>query len=328
VIGFEQRRPEVALALEPAVRAAVLQAGNDLVQQAVLAKSMGLVEAARSNNPAARDHFLRARTLYVAARGEHHDDVTLADINIASVVMHLGQLDEAQRRLERALSQLDPGGAHNPTIAQVHQNLCAVAWRRDDWSGSERHCRAAAELYTSTLGADHPLTAKSLMFLGRALSKLGRFDEARIALERARAVQEKAMPPGQPERIHTGLYLAQIAEARRDFAGAEELALGALAALRQHGIPVARHAFALSELARIASHRSLARGLDYYDEALQAHVSNPGRDRSGDRELLVDMTKVALAANQPRRVLAWFAKLPDAAAALPDLRARLAAKRR
>lgn len=327
VIGFEQRRPEAALALEPAVRAAVLQAGNTLVQQANLARSLGLVEAARTNHPAARDHFLRARELYVALRGERHYDVALADINIASAVLNLGELDEATRRLERALAGLDPK-LHGPTIAQAHQNLCAIAWRREDWAGSERHCRLAAEVYTSALGADHPLTSKSLMFRARALRKLHRLDEATETLLRARAIQEKTMPAGNQERIHTDLYLAQIAEDQHDHARAEELALRAVTALREHGIPPHLQSFALSELARIIAYRDPARALDYYDDAIRGYITNAGRDPSGDTELLTDMTKAALAAHQPGRALAWFDKLPAAAAALPALRESLVAKRR
>ncbi|MEJ7600993.1 MAG: tetratricopeptide repeat protein [Kofleriaceae bacterium] len=329
VIGLEQRRPDEALALEPAVRAAVLQAGDDPLHQADLAKTQGLVESASGNTVRALERFLRARELYVAARGPSHYDVAVADINIASIELLLGKLDDAQHRLETVITAFGAteGGRRHPTVGQAHQNLCAVAWRQQDWSRSERHCRAAAEVYAASVGPDHPTTAKSRMYLSRALRKLGRLEEAQTEIEQACTIHEHTLPPGNVERIQGDVYVALIAAERGNYLAAEQLARKALAALRRYGVPERLHAFTLSELARFVAHRDPAEALDFYDQALTVHLANPARDKSGDVETLSELAQVALTARQPRRALTWFAKMPESAAQLPDLRKALEASR-
>ena len=329
VIGLEQRRPDAALALEPAVRAAVLQAGDDPLHQAQLAKTQGLVESARGNSAGAYERFVRARELYVAVRGPAHYDVAVADINIASIELLLGKLAEAQQRLETVVAAFGAteAGRRHPTVGQAHQNLCAVAWRQQDFARSEKHCRAAADVYAASIGPDHRTTAKSRLYLGRALRKLGRLEEAQTEIERARTTYEKTLPPENVERIQADVYVAQVAAERGNFGEAETLARRALAAMRQHGLPLHQHAFTLSELARFVSHRDPVEALGFYDEALTIHVAQAARDKSGDIETLTELANVALAAKQPQRALAWFSKMPESAAQLPDLRKALEAKR-
>ena len=303
----------------------VLQAGATAAPADL--KSQGSSRVRRAN-PRGHERFVRSRELYVVARGPSHYDVAIADINIASVGMHIGKLAEAQRRLETVVAAFGAteAGRRHPSTGQAHQNLCAVAWRQQDWSRSEKHCRLAADVYASSIGPDHPTTAKSRLYLGRALRKLGRLEEAQTEIEQARRIREQTLPPENVERIQTDVYVAQVAAARGDFLGAERLARNALETLRRHKVPEHHHPFPLSELARFLSHRDPATSRDVYDEALTIHVAQPGRDKSGDAEVLEELAQAALAARQPRRALTWFSKMPESAAQLPELHKALKAK--
>ncbi len=61
-------------------------------------------------------------------------------------------------------------------------------------------------------GAEHPDTAFAITALGEVLAKQGKYDAAVPLFHRALAVQEKTLPPDNPE---TGLSMWHLSEALR-----------------------------------------------------------------------------------------------------------------
>jgi eukaryotic-like serine/threonine-protein kinase len=320
VTGFALARTADAEAMEPAVRAAVAQAGNDPNQLADLEMDLGLVAYGRHDMAGARDHFTVARERRIAARGPDHPIVGNDDINLAGVLLELGQLDDASTYLERGTAIIRARfGDHHPLLANAEQNLAAIAARRKQWPASEQHARAALAIALPTFGADSSEAANIRVVLAHALREQQRYDDARAQLELARTARAKTLPPTHRDRITIDLEVALVDASQGDYATALTLANGAVDRLRAANVAPAVLAVALAHLADITAHVSPARALPIYDEALRLSERNATNDVSELR----DLATTAIAAKQPAIALAWFARLPNAAEQLPDLRAQL-----
>jgi tetratricopeptide (TPR) repeat protein len=325
LIGKELGRPGDAIALEPAARAAVAQAGDDPVQRATLETTLGTMQLALGHFTAARDHFIAARDRFVAARGPDHPHVASAEANLARAYREMNQPDDAERSLDRSIAIMRQAyGERHPAVARAHGDHASLAASRKDWASSERHARAALAIYQAALGASRPETARARISLARALRSQERLPEARAELERGREGLAAALPPTHPELARLTIELARIAEAAHDHAEAERLDRSALASLRASLPPDHPELqYPLAELARMVAYRAPAEALDLYDEALRGSVKTGRRALASDVEILADLGECALAAHLPRRGLAWFEKMPEAGSELPDLRARL-----
>ncbi|HTE51885.1 MAG TPA: tetratricopeptide repeat protein [Kofleriaceae bacterium] len=325
LVGQELRRPDEALALEPAARAAVAQAGDDPIQHAMLETTLGSLQHALGHFAASRDHFVAARDRFVAARGPDHPHVANAEANLGAVLMQLSQLDEAARSLERAIAIMRIAyGENHPVVGKALYNYASVDSRRKDWAASEKHARASVAVYEHVLGANRPETASSRISLARALREQGRLPEARAELEVARDALAASLPPTHPDLARLHNELGQIAEAQKDYREAERLDRIALASLRASvGPDHPQLAHALAELARMVARRAPAEAMDLYDEALRIYLGRDGRDLATDVEILAEVSECALAAHLPGRALAWFEKMPEAGKSLAPMRARL-----
>jgi hypothetical protein len=73
------------------------------------------------------------------------------------------------------------------------------------------------------------------------------------------------------------------------------------------------------------AHRTPAEALPLYDEALRLLVALPGHTSRDDVDLLRQVAEAALRAHRPAAALAWFDRIPAAAARLADVRRQLEA---
>lgn len=324
LIAQEIGRPKVAAHLEPAVRAAVAQAGDDPRLQAELAFALGMAAYSRADFSVARDQFAAARDRHVAISGADSQNVANSESNLAAALIGLGELDEAARLLDHALvvSKATLGGSH-PATSRIEINLAAIATERKDWSDAERHLRSALVVDLVVQGPDHPDLARTRTLLASALREQGRLAEARTELDQARASVEQSLPPTNVRRIYLDLDLAEQDAAEGQWRTAEALARKAVDALRANDAEVADLVDALTVHARVVAHRSPREALAIYDQTLTLQVSQESRDDADDRELLEELARAALAARRPKPALAWFARLPDAAFKLTELQGEL-----
>lgn len=142
-----------------------------------------------------------------------------------SFLAHLGRTAEAHAELSAALEIL--AGLELPDLeANTRVNLCFVLRQRGDYELALENCRLALEIHANL---DHPNTAVSRYSLGLALRNLGRFDEARSALEHAR---REARALGDPSLEAAALLaVARIEFTQERFSAATRTALSALDAL-------------------------------------------------------------------------------------------------
>lgn len=324
VIAYELHQPDVATTLEPAVRAAVAQAGNDADQLAGLARTLGMVAVARGNHPAAQVHFLEARDRRVAARGPNDPSVATDEFNLAGSLIKLGRLDEATAHFERAITIIrSTVGEHHPVIAQVEHNLASIAYERRDWNTAERRLRAAVAMNIATRGVDHPGTATDRIDLAEVLREQKHFADARAELELARAILAQSLPENHPTRTTLDSYFAEIERDEGHWDKALRLARQVVDATRHSEIPAADRRLPVFVLASIVAHGAPRKALPIYDEALRLLLTENGHPVQSEVEILRAFADAAVKANRPEAALQWFDRMPEGAKQLTDVRREL-----
>jgi tetratricopeptide (TPR) repeat protein len=324
VTGFELQHLDVADALGPMVRAAVAQAGNDPAQLADLAKKRGLIHVARGNREAASVDFAEARDRHIAVFGADHPLVATDESNLGAMLRELYRDDDAAAHLQRAIIIIQGTlGDHHPVIAQAEHNLASIAEDRQDWSEAERHARAAVAMNVAVRGATHPDVARNRIQLATMLRHERRFADARVELELARAIVERAFPATHARVVIFDINFAMLADDEGYWDEAIRIARRVVDQSRQARVPEDLLAWVISELAGMIAHRAPAEALPLYDEALHVHVALPGHSVRDGVELLQQFASAALRARRPAAALAWFDRLPEAAARLAEVRRQL-----
>ncbi|MEJ7598886.1 MAG: serine/threonine-protein kinase [Kofleriaceae bacterium] len=323
LVGLELAKPDAAAELEPAARAAVAQAGDDARQVAELAFTLGLVAYGRGDFAKARDHMREARARRIALHGAEHPIVASTESNLGAMLMHTGEYDEATRVLTHArAATLKSLGDKHPLLAQIELNRAGVATRQKAWPAAEASLRVALDIDLTVRGPTHPETIQLHQMLARALREQGNFGDARAELDRARASLTEA-PPTMPAKVELEISYARLALLEHNWRVAEGHARKAVAAHAKINASTASRAAAISVLADAVAPRDPRAALELYDQALTLAISQPSRDRNGESEVLAEVARLALASKRPAVALAWFDRMPESAAGLGALRAKL-----
>ena len=264
-----------------------------------------------------------ARARRIAIHGADHPWVAALGSSLGSMLLRLGELDEATAVLDhaRGVAHKSLGDKH-PLLGSLEVNRAAVAARRKDWPAAETALRASLAVHLLVFGPAYHWSIQNRTLIARALREQGKLREARAELERARESAADA-PPTMLEKIEVDVGFARLAIVEKRWRDAEAHARAAVAAYEAIDAKVSTRAAALLTLAEAVAPRDPRKALDLYDRGLTLATTQVSRDRHLDVEVLEDVAKVALAAKRPARALAWFDKLPDAAAHLGALRARL-----
>jgi tetratricopeptide (TPR) repeat protein len=323
-----QRRLEEALALEPIARAAVAQAGDEPALRAELAQTMAAIAWEKKDLTGARDHYLAARDIMIAARGPTNEVAAGIEANAAEALFWVGDLDEARRLAEHAYSILRHYPAEDRPAANALIVQAWVARERKDWESVVRHSRGAVAQLARLHGTDNLDLAMARRELGLALGQLGRHDEA---IEQVAQCAEslRRLDAAHPDAVPVALEVGALHEkagrtldAERNNRRAVELARGQGKQARPQ---LGR---ALLELARMVAHRAPSEAIPIYDEGMRIVAALPDVEVEEHVEALREMSNAALATGRARWMLTWFDRLPGAAARLPALRRRLVAAAR
>jgi tetratricopeptide (TPR) repeat protein len=329
-VGIARSRPQDALALEPAARAAVAQAGDDRFLRGDLAGALGALAYRLGDTRLARDRFQEAYDAFLATRGARSSEVADVELSLALVVDQLGQHDEAMRLAQRAHDDMRAAGREFDALtARALKTLSALARKRGDLEPAVRHGAAAVDLLGRLYGEENPAAAFARCHLGQALSELKRHGEAIAQMERCEVDLRRALGPTNPDVALTQLELGSVLEAAGRTADAERIDRTAVETMRAATpLRVDDLVYSLAELARMVGHRAPAEAVPIYDEAMRGHTSRPDRDVEWDSALLEEIARIGIAARRADWALAWFDRLPEAAGKLPELRQRLDEARR
>jgi len=136
----------------------------------------------------AQADFERARALSLASSPPDRSSAVVALTAAALADVDAGNLDRAQKRLLKVISERRAlGQPRHPNVLTAINSLGALAIKRGDAPTAERYFRQAIALQREVLGDQHLDTATSRSNLGRALVEQRKFEEAKKTLESARA---------------------------------------------------------------------------------------------------------------------------------------------
>ena len=204
-----------------------------------------------------------------------------------------GRYDSAERELTDALALARSRvPADDFDIGVVLVDLGDLYYRRGQSAKAEPVQRQAIELYTRTVGPDHPALGTSYDGLGNSLADLGRYDEAAAAYAKALAIRERALGPDHPEVAATLSNAAGVAVQAGKFDDARRYLERALAIddkiLDPFHPSIAHVVFNLGEVARLQ---------DAYADAVRFHARalEIRRKRLGDHHPAVAESYLALA---------------------------------
>ena len=201
LIGFDDGKPEQALALVPAADAAVLRAGDPADLRAELLYSQATVLDWGPHPAEGLALLLQARSMFEKAGG--NDPTSPFAPRLADVVFETGTSHARQGHIDAALASLRDAierwraifGPDSADEAFGWQNLGAVLTRAAKPEESLAAFRNAARIREARIG-ESPTLAVSLVAVASALSELGRWDEALAIYDRALRIDRQQLPPG------------------------------------------------------------------------------------------------------------------------------------
>jgi tetratricopeptide (TPR) repeat protein len=200
VIGTRQRRAAEAMALTPAVDAAVARAGGGDDLRARRHKVVGQVLAAEGRLEQAEEQFRRGVELARLAFGA--DSVLVADwrTELGEMLRLRGRLDEAltEQRESLAVREREYGPDH-PTVGASHMLLGTIAYVRGDAATARRHYERALAIYERVLPAAHPDLAGALMSVGVVALDDGDHERALALYRRAGDIYRVALGDDHPK---------------------------------------------------------------------------------------------------------------------------------
>lgn len=167
--------------------------------------------------------------LSVAAHGASAEGFDqLAALAAGTLVFVMGyqmaDTEEGLRWGRHALAAADRARLGNLRRAQIEGNIASVHIAKGDYTTAARRYQDALDRLDATSDADHPDAANLLNNLGGALVNLGRYDEGRVALDRALEIYERELGQRHPIVANTLSSLGALHERQREYSQALEMA--------------------------------------------------------------------------------------------------------
>ncbi len=301
--------------------------------EAELAMARALSGAGRYDEAVAR--YRGAIAEYVTALGPTHPTTAEVLSDFGLVLIDAGKDAEVPAiaaRVRVALAAWPAARSTDRATALLNFGVLLTD-RPADFPEAERAYREARASFATLLGPEHPDVALCDANLAVLENKRGNHAAAQVALERALAIQEKALGAGHYHVARTVYNIAAAAIMAGDFARAEPAAARAVAmfaSLRPGSsmlsFATSRHARALSGLGHPAGALALAERA--------AQIADTAGDGAASISAEVEVARASLALGRDlapaRRYLdrarAEYAKFPSAYAySLADVDALLAA---
>ena len=174
-------------------------------------------------NLARQERWPEAETMFreaLAARreilGENHPWVASTLANLGTALGETGAAAEGIVVVKEALRiQQAAFGTDNPRLINPLDALAELSILAGDPAGAVDYAKQALKLAENHLGPDHPEKAEVLADLADALAHLSRFDEARIAIDQALAIQERILSKDSAEWAESRAIRDRIEAAAR-----------------------------------------------------------------------------------------------------------------
>lgn len=199
VRGAQQNHHAEALALRPAVDAAVARAGNDPVLRARTAMFLGTTLREQGHAARARELLERAVAIYSAEKGEDSLEVANALDELGLVVVWQAKLDEGRALHERALEiRKRILGARHPAIARSLYHVGSTFHDQARYALAREYYERAMAIDVAAFGPDHANVGYELNALGELAVAQGDYERARVNLLRAVEIWTRAFGADDP----------------------------------------------------------------------------------------------------------------------------------
>ena len=153
--------------------------------------------------------FRDSAALYAAGAGEAHPDTAAARVQLAALLLHRQQYDEARLLLRQA------GEARTATLGPQHPDVLAVGAMQAQALAGQGYVTAALARQQEVLdvqlrpgGAAHPATLETLAQRAARLSQAGDLEQARHVLEQVRAARTRLSGAQHPATLQVADMLA------------------------------------------------------------------------------------------------------------------------
>lgn len=184
-------------------------------------------------DPAAAEPLLR-EALTISQRLGDEERVDVAMVNLAGVLTHLGEGDEAIGLHRQVLDRRRERKGHDHVlVASSLYSLGIAEFSNGRFEPAEAHLRQALDLYRATHGDAHTRVASVQGNLGLVLHARGRLGEARAAFEACLATRRQLLGDDHVSVATVRKNLGALLLDLGDVAGAEDLLRPALDSLRR-----------------------------------------------------------------------------------------------
>ncbi len=137
------------------------QRSGDEENLAATLDNIGQLIRARDPN-AAEGYFLAALEIRERVHGIDHPRTGVTLNNLGSLATSREQFEAAEGFLRAALVAKERAPTRTPSLAVTHVELAQLLMRKQDFAAGHQHYAAAAEIYSATLGPEHPVTVRAL----------------------------------------------------------------------------------------------------------------------------------------------------------------------
>ena len=162
----------------------------------------------------------RALPVVETAYGPEHSAAANLHNNLGIQLQFNGDYRAAQAEFERAVAIWEQLGVESPKLGTALNNLAAsYEMHGEPERALAMHHRALA-LFEGTLGSSHPSIAMTHVFMGKALTRLGRYDEALEQLRRGQTIYADTLGANHPDVHQVSTDIGDTLLAKGDAAAA------------------------------------------------------------------------------------------------------------
>jgi non-specific serine/threonine protein kinase/serine/threonine-protein kinase len=182
--------------------------------------ALGEAYATLGQTSQAESTLREALRLHAQALGENHPDTIVVEADLASTLMHMDRLADADAALADAMTRMDrapPGSIDADARASVANVLGNLRARQGRYAEAEQLLRDTLAKVRAEHGADHPTTITLTNNLAHVLQDEGRGNESldlqRAALDLARKIDGPDHPDTLTAANNLALVLASVGRA-------------------------------------------------------------------------------------------------------------------
>ena len=204
-----------------------------------LFRRLGLAAFSLGNLPEARR--LREEGLRIGETALGRCDRYLTAVMQAAATsrQYDGQYAEARTLLRRARQTMESCSVRDPrppdARATIINNEAELEEEVGDLPAAERLYNQAIDIWSRSLGAEHPFVARGIDRLAQVAARRGQLTRARTLYTRALTIRRKALGPTHPQVSYTLANLAAMELEARDYVTASRHIDEAIALYRQTG---------------------------------------------------------------------------------------------